>query len=50
MFEMAADFAKFNTEFEILGGFLSPVGDAYKKAGLATAQHRYSYFCRQNVC
>ena len=42
MFEMAADFAKFNTKFEILGGFLSPVGDAYKKAGLATAQHRYS--------
>ncbi|KAG9245385.1 hypothetical protein BJ878DRAFT_21224 [Calycina marina] len=40
MFEMAADFAKFNTNFEILGGFLSPVGDAYKKAGLATAQHR----------
>ncbi|KAG0645740.1 Nicotinamide nicotinic acid mononucleotide adenylyltransferase 1 [Hyphodiscus hymeniophilus] len=40
MFEMAADFAKFNTEFEILGGYLSPVGDAYKKAGLASARHR----------
>ncbi|CAG8950138.1 hypothetical protein HYFRA_00008373 [Hymenoscyphus fraxineus] len=45
MFEMAADFAKFNTEqldtqFEILGGYLSPVGDAYKKAGLASAVHR----------
>ncbi|RDW75185.1 putative nicotinamide mononucleotide adenylyltransferase [Coleophoma cylindrospora] len=40
MFEMAADFAKFNTEFEILGGYLSPVSDAYKKAGLASAVHR----------
>lgn len=40
MFEMAADFAKFNTEFEILGGYLSPVGDAYKKAGLAASVHR----------
>jgi nicotinamide mononucleotide adenylyltransferase len=41
MFEMAADFAKFNTEFEIMGGYLSPVSDAYKKAGLASSQHRY---------
>jgi len=40
MFEMAADFAKFNTEFEILGGYLSPVSDAYKKAGLASSVHR----------
>ena len=40
MFEMAADFAKFNTEFEVMGGFLSPVSDAYKKAGLASAHHR----------
>jgi nicotinamide mononucleotide adenylyltransferase len=40
MFEMAADFAKFNTEFEVVGGYLSPVSDAYKKAGLASAQHR----------
>lgn len=41
MFEMAADFAKFNTEFEVLGGYLSPVGDAYKKAGLASSVHRF---------
>ena len=41
MFEMAADYAKFNTEFEIMGGYLSPVSDAYKKAGLASAEHRY---------
>ncbi|KAI9673010.1 MAG: Nicotinamide/nicotinic acid mononucleotide adenylyltransferase 1 [Caeruleum heppii] len=40
MFEMAADYTKFNTEFEIVGGYLSPVSDAYKKAGLATAEHR----------
>jgi nicotinamide mononucleotide adenylyltransferase len=40
MFEMAADFAKFNTEFEVMGGYLSPVSDAYKKAGLASSQHR----------
>ncbi|KAF8863129.1 Nucleotidylyl transferase [Acephala macrosclerotiorum] len=40
MFEMASDYAKFNTDFEIMGGYLSPVGDAYKKAGLAAATHR----------
>ncbi|RDL36511.1 Nicotinamide-nucleotide adenylyltransferase [Venustampulla echinocandica] len=40
MFEMAADFAKFNTEFELLGGYISPVGDAYKKKGLAPAGDR----------
>ena len=41
MFEMAADFARFNTNFEIMGGYMSPVSDAYKKAGLASAQHRF---------
>jgi Cytidylyltransferase-like len=40
MFEMAADYVKFNTDFEIVGGYLSPVSDAYKKAGLASAEHR----------
>ena len=42
MFVMAADFIKFdsNSEFEIVGGYLSPVSDAYKKAGLASAEHR----------
>ena len=40
MFEMAADFVKFNNDFEIVGGALSPVSDAYKKAGLASAEHR----------
>lgn len=40
MFEMAADYVKFSTEFELLGGYLSPVSDAYRKAGLASADHR----------
>lgn len=40
MFEMASDYAKFNTKFEIIGGFLSPVSEAYKKQGLASAKHR----------
>ncbi|KAL2206337.1 Nucleotidylyl transferase [Sarocladium strictum] len=39
MFPMAVDHAK-NTGFEIVGGYLSPVGDAYKKKGLAPAHHR----------
>ena len=41
MFEMASDFVRFNTDFEVVGGFLSPVSDAYKKVGLAPAYHRY---------
>ncbi|EEH38404.1 nicotinamide mononucleotide adenylyltransferase [Paracoccidioides lutzii Pb01] len=40
MFEMAADYVKFSTDFELIGGYLSPVSDAYKKAGLASAVHR----------
>lgn len=40
MFEMAADYAKYNSEFEVIGGYLSPVSDAYRKAGLANAEHR----------
>ncbi|KAF2136461.1 uncharacterized protein K452DRAFT_292382 [Aplosporella prunicola CBS 121167] len=40
IFEMARDWARYNTDFEVIGGFLSPVGDAYKKAGLASANHR----------
>lgn len=41
MFEMAADYVRFSTDFELLGGYLSPVSDAYRKAGLASAEHRY---------
>lgn len=40
MFVMAADYMKFNTNFELIGGYLSPVSDAYKKQGLAPAEHR----------
>jgi nicotinamide mononucleotide adenylyltransferase len=40
MFEEAADFCQFETTFEVVGGFFSPVSDAYKKAGLAPARHR----------
>ncbi|ROW03100.1 hypothetical protein VMCG_05807 [Cytospora schulzeri] len=40
MFEMASDYSRFNTKYEIIGGFLSPVSDAYKKPGLAPAMHR----------
>lgn len=37
---MAADYVKFSTDYEIVGGYLSPVSDAYRKAGLANAEHR----------
>jgi nicotinamide mononucleotide adenylyltransferase len=40
MFEMASDFVRLHTRFEVVGGYLSPVSDAYKKAGLAVAEHR----------
>jgi nicotinamide mononucleotide adenylyltransferase len=40
MFEEAADYCEFDTDFEVVGGFFSPVGDAYKKAGLVSAHHR----------
>jgi hypothetical protein len=41
MFVMVADYVKFHTDFEIVGGYLSPVSDAYQKKGLASAEHRY---------
>lgn len=40
MFEMASDYARFNTKYEVIGGFLSPVSSGYKKIGLAPAKHR----------
>lgn len=45
MFVMAADYVRDNTEFELIGGYLSPVSDAYKKQGLAIAEHRVN-MCR----
>lgn len=40
MFEIASDYVRDNTEFEVVGGYLSPVADAYKKDGLAKADAR----------
>lgn len=40
MFELAADYARHSTNFELIGGYFSPVSDAYKKEGLALAVHR----------
>jgi hypothetical protein len=40
MFEMAADYARFNTNYEVVGAYISAVGDAYKKSGLVKAEHR----------
>ncbi|KAJ3269881.1 hypothetical protein HDV01_000843 [Terramyces sp. JEL0728] len=41
MFEMAYDYIQ-DTNFEIIGGYFSPVSDAYAKPGLAHWQHRVS--------
>ncbi|KAI0011158.1 nicotinamide mononucleotide adenylyl transferase [Xylariaceae sp. FL0662B] len=40
MFEMAKDYARINTQYEVVGGYFSPVSDAYRKGGLAPAHHR----------
>jgi len=40
MFEMAKDYARQQTDYEIVGGYLSPVSDMYKKPGLLSAKHR----------
>lgn len=40
MFSMASDFARMNTDFEVVGGYFSPVSDAYEKVGLVDAAHR----------
>ncbi|KAG7091128.1 hypothetical protein E1B28_010182 [Marasmius oreades] len=45
MFEMAKDYARQNTDFEIVGGYLSAVSDMYKKPGLLSAEHRVA-MCR----
>lgn len=37
---MARDHIVENTDFEIMGGYFSPVSDFYQKAGLAEAKHR----------
>ncbi|KAG8812761.1 hypothetical protein FRC17_001834 [Serendipita sp. 399] len=40
MFEMARDYIKQQPQFEVVGGYLSPVNDEYKKPGLLSATHR----------
>jgi nicotinamide mononucleotide adenylyltransferase len=40
MFEMASDYVRLTTDFELMGGYLSPVSDDYQKADLAQGQHR----------
>jgi nicotinamide mononucleotide adenylyltransferase len=40
LFSLGGDHARVETDFEIVGGYLSPVSDAYKKMGLAPAEHR----------
>jgi len=40
MIELAIDYCKLNTDYEVIGAYLSPVGSAYRKAGLAPAHHR----------
>jgi nicotinamide mononucleotide adenylyltransferase len=40
MFEMGADFMNDSDTFEIIGGYFSPVTDAYAKPGLAHWTHR----------
>jgi nicotinamide mononucleotide adenylyltransferase len=40
MFEMAVDYVRQNTDFEVMGGYVSPVSDQYKKPGLLSAHHR----------
>ncbi|KAH8590122.1 hypothetical protein B0O99DRAFT_664231 [Bisporella sp. PMI_857] len=38
--ELAADHAKFSTNYEVVGAYISPVSDAYRKAGLTSSKHR----------
>lgn len=45
MFEMARDYARFHSNFQVVGGYMSLVNDAYRKPGLAPAVHRYE-MCR----
>lgn len=40
MFEMGHDYIADSEQFEIVGGYFSPVSDAYAKPGLAPWYHR----------
>jgi nicotinamide mononucleotide adenylyltransferase len=45
---VARDHAQMNTDLQVVGGYLSPVSDEYKKPGLAPGVHRYN-MCRLAV-
>lgn len=42
---MSVDWVRENTHYEVVGGYLSPVSDAYQKQDLAPAHHRLE-MCR----
>lgn len=44
MFEMTERYVQ-DTEFEVVGSYLSPVSDAYNKPSLARAHHRVAMCC-----
>jgi nicotinamide mononucleotide adenylyltransferase len=48
LFILAGDHARTETAYELVGGYMSPVSDAYRKAGLAPADHRVN-MCRLAV-
>jgi len=48
MFEMGSDWCKQGGKYVHVGSYLSPVGDAYVKQGLAPASHRVN-MCRLGV-
>ena len=45
MFEMCKDWVRSHSNYELVGAYLSPVSDAYKKSGLVGANHRIE-MCR----
>jgi len=48
MFEMASDYIHCHTEFEVVGGYLSPVSDAYKKPELVSGHDRVN-MCLKSI-
>lgn len=48
LFEMARDALHDGDVYQVVGGYLSPVSDDYKKAGLLSSSHRLE-MCRRAV-
>jgi nicotinamide mononucleotide adenylyltransferase len=40
LLEMGRDHFRMNTQYEVVGGYFSPVSDVYRKNGLAPSHHR----------